>query len=125
MERIVEGLAAVRGWWRPGDPRGAGDGTLLVGPGSAGAVWFAAVLAYVLQLAAFAALVLVRERHELFLLGWGVGMMLRFAAVGVVAFWLTRDPVFPPRPALVSLVAFVFILLMLEPLFLRRGVQTR
>jgi hypothetical protein len=104
---------------------GAGIGTLLAGPGAAGAVWFAAGLAWVLQLAAFAALVLVRERHELFLVGWGVGMVLRFAAVGVVAFWLTRDPVFPPKPALVSLVAFVFILLMLEPLFLRRGVQTK
>jgi hypothetical protein len=103
----------------------AGVATLLVEPRSAGAVWFSAALAYVLQLAAFGALVLVRERHELFLLGWGIGMMLRFAAVGVVAFWLTRDPVFPPKPALVSLVAFVFILLMLEPLFLRRGVQTR
>jgi hypothetical protein len=104
---------------------GAGIGTLLVEPGSAGAVWFAAGLAYVLQLLAFAALVAVRERHELFLLGWGVGVALRFGAVGVVAFWLTRDPVFPPRPALVSLVFFVFMLLLLEPLFLRRGVQTR
>jgi hypothetical protein len=104
---------------------GAGLGTLLVTPGSVGAVWFSAGLAYLLQLAAFAALVLVRERHELFLLGWGVGLVLRFGAVGVVAVWLSRNPVLPARATLVSLVAFVFVLLLLEPLFLRRGVQTR
>jgi hypothetical protein len=102
---------------------GAGLGTLLVTPASVGAVWFSAGLAFLLQLAAFAAL--VRERHELFLLGWGVGLVLRFGTVGVVAVWLSRNPVLPPRATLVSLVAFVFVLLLLEPLFLRRGVQTR
>jgi hypothetical protein len=104
---------------------GAGVGTLLVGRESVGAVWFAAGLAYTVQLVAFAALVLVRERHELFLLGWGAGLVLRFGAVGVVAFWLRADPVLPIRPALVGLVAFLFLLLLIEPFFLRRGVQTK
>jgi hypothetical protein len=99
--------------------------TLMVAETSRGAVWFSAVLAYVLQLAAFAALVAVRERTELFLLGWLAGLVIRFLAVGVVAIWLTRDEVFPREAALLSLVAFVFILLMLEPLFLRRGLQTQ
>lgn len=98
---------------------------LMVSRGSAGAVWFAATLAYLLQLVAFAALIAVRARSELFLLGWLAGLVLRFAAVGLVAFWLSRDPVFPREPALLSLVAFVFLLLLLEPLFLRRGLQTK
>jgi hypothetical protein len=100
-------------------------GSVVAGPEAAGAVRFAGVLAWLVQLLAFAALTLVRGRSELFLLGWGAGMMLRLAAVGLVALWLTRDPVFPIRPALLSFVAFVFVLLLLEPLFLRRGLQTK
>lgn len=104
---------------------GAGLGTMLVSSSAVGAVWFAAVLAWVLQLIAFAALLAVRERPELFLVGWLSGLVLRFGAVGVVAYWLSRSGVLPLAPALVSLVAFVFVLLLMEPLFLRRGLQTR
>jgi hypothetical protein len=98
---------------------------LIAGPEAAGAVRFAAALAYVVQLAAFAALVAVRGRNDLFLLGWVSGLILRFLTVGVAAVWLSRDPVVPARPALMSLVAFLFVLLLLEPLFLRRDLQTR
>jgi hypothetical protein len=104
---------------------GAAVGSLLVPGGAVGAVWFAAGLAYALQLVAFGALVAVRGRNELFLIGWLAGLVLRFAALGVVAFWLSRTPVFPRAAALLSLVTFVFVLLLLEPLFLRRGVQAR
>jgi hypothetical protein len=31
----------------------------------------------------------------------------------------------PIRPALISLVGFVFVLALLEPLFLRQGLQTK
>jgi hypothetical protein len=98
---------------------------LLVGPDATRAVWFAAALAYMLQLLSFALLVWVRQRNELFLLGWLAGLVLRFGAVGVVAFWLARTPVLPREPALISLVAFVFVLLLMEPLFLRRDLRTR
>lgn len=104
---------------------GALVATLVVSPGARGAVWFAAGVAWVLQLVAFAGLVAVRGRSEMFLVGWLGGLVMRFLAVGLVAFWLSRDPVFPLEPALLSLVAFVFLLLLLEPLFLRRGLQTR
>jgi hypothetical protein len=104
---------------------GAAVGSLLVSDGAARAVWFAAGLAYALQLIAFAALVAVRGRNELFLVGWLAGLILRFGALAVVAFWLSRTPVFPRAAALLSLVSFVFVLLMLEPLFLRRGAQSR
>lgn len=92
---------------------------------TARAIWFAAGLALVLQLVAFGALIAVRERSELFLIGWLAGLVLRFGAVGVVAFWLTRSDVLPVAPVLLSLVLFIFVLLLLEPLFLRRGLQTR
>jgi hypothetical protein len=103
----------------------AGVATLVVPAAGTGAIWFAAGLAYTLQLVAFAALVAVRDRHHLFLLGWMAGMVLRFLAVGVVAYWLTHDPVFPRGTALISLVGFVFLLLLLEPLFLRRHLHAR
>jgi hypothetical protein len=99
--------------------------SLLLSPESAGAVRIAAAVAFAVQLVAFAALVAVRERHELFLLGWVSGLILRFLTVGVAAVWLTRDPVIPARPALMSLVGFLFVLLLLEPVFLRRDLQTR
>jgi hypothetical protein len=98
---------------------------LLLDADAARAVWFAGGVAWVVQLAAFAGLLLVRQRNELFLMGWLLGLALRFIAVGLVAFWLSRDPVLPLRPALLSLVGFVFVLLLLEPVFLRRDLQTR
>jgi hypothetical protein len=100
-------------------------GTVVLGPEAAGAVRFAGALAYAIQLLAFAGLVLVRDRSELFLMGWGAGLLLRLVSVILVALWLSRDPVFPIRPALLSFVAFVFVLVMIEPLFLRQGLQTR
>ena len=99
--------------------------TLVVAAPARGAVWFAALVAYLLQLIAFAALIAVRNRHELFLLGWLSGLVLRFGALGVVAYWLSRTRAYPLAPALLSLVAFVFVLLLLEPLFLRRGLQAK
>jgi hypothetical protein len=104
---------------------GAGLAALLLDAEAARAVWFSAVVAWLVQLAAFAGLLLVRGRNELFLMGWLLGLALRFIAVGLVAFWLSRDPILPLQPALLSLVAFVFVLLLLEPIFLRRGLQAR
>ena len=103
----------------------AGLVTIAVGSTAGRAVWFAAAVAYVLQLAAFAALIAVRGRNELFLLGWLVGLVARFAVVGVVAYWLQRTGALPIEPALLSLVGFLFVLLLMEPLFVRRGLQTR
>lgn len=82
------------------------------------AVWLAAGLAWGVQLVAFWALLATR-RGAGFMVGWAGGMALRFAAVGAVALWLTRTESFDPGTALVSLVGFVFVLVLLEPLFLR------
>jgi hypothetical protein len=67
----------------------------------------------------------VRERNELFLLGWMGWQVLSIGAVGLVAYWESRSEVLPLAPTLLSLVAFVFVLLLMEPLFLRRGLQAR
>ncbi len=92
----------------------------LVDASSITAVWTGAAIALGVQLAAFAALVALRDHASLFLLGWLGGMLLRFGAVGVMAVWLTRSDALPREAALVSLVGFVFLLLLLEPVFLRR-----
>jgi len=87
------------------------------------AVWVAAGLAYGLQLLAFAGLLWARRDASSFLVGWLGGIALRFAAVGALAFWVTRTHVLPPAALLVSFVGFLFLLLLLEPLFLNRGAR--
>ena len=83
------------------------------------AIIVAAAIAYVLQLVAFAALLAVREKAHLFLAGWLGGMLLRFGVVGVCLYWTTRTATLPTAPLVLSLVGFVFLLLLLEPVFLR------
>lgn len=91
---------------------------LLVGAVEPAAVWVAAVAAWGVQMAAFAVLVLGRGGPG-FMVGWGGGMALRFAAVGVAALWLTRTEAFDPASLLLSMVGLMFVLVLLEPLFLR------
>ena len=93
--------------------------SLLGGGSITEAVWLAAGLAYALQLVAFAMLLLVRDRPELFMAGWLGGMVLRFGMVGGLAFYASRFTTLPLEAFLLSLVGFVFVLLLLEPVFLR------
>jgi hypothetical protein len=97
----------------------AGIVSLLVGDAPSKAVWLSAALAYGLQLVAFALLLRFRDQANLFLAGWLGGMVLRFGALGALAFWATRFTALPPATLLLSLVGFVFVLLLLEPVFLR------
>ncbi len=83
-----------------------------------GAAWLAAGIAWLVQVVAFGALVAGRGRDR-FLATWLGGTLLRFAVVGGVAVWLTRTDSYDPATALVGLVGFVFVLVLLEPLFLR------
>jgi hypothetical protein len=75
------------------------------------------------QLLAFGLLLMLRGQPQLFMAAWLSGMVLRFGVLGAGAFWLTREPVLPRGTALLSYVAFVFLLLLLEPLFLRRDLR--
>ena len=97
----------------------AGIASAVVTPASRAAVWFSAALAYGLQLLAFGGLLVVRDQAQQFLVGWLLGMALRFGALGGVAWWLSRSAAFPRQAVLLSLAGFVFLLLLMEPVFLR------
>ena len=97
----------------------AGLVSRVISPAAQRAVWFAAGLACALQLVAFAGLLRVRDETHQFLAVWVMGMALRFGAVGGVAWWLSRSAALPREAALLSLVGFAFLLLLMEPLFLR------
>ena len=88
-------------------------------------IWIAALVAYLLQLGAFALLLALRDQTHFFLAGWAGGMLLRFGAVGAALYWATRTQALPAAPLVLSLVGFVFLLLMLEPVFLRWDLRKR
>jgi hypothetical protein len=103
----------------------AGVVTQLVAPDDARGVWIAAAIACGLQLVSFPLLVMARAHANLFLAGWVGGMLLRFGALAVVAIWITRSGALPPAATLLSLAGFLFLLVLLEPVFLRRrGLRT-
>jgi hypothetical protein len=88
---------------------------------AARAVWLAAGIAWGLQLVAFALLLVAGRNATHFLAGWVAGMLLRFSALAVVAFVVSRRGVLPLDATLVGLVGIMFVLLLIEPWFLRRG----
>jgi hypothetical protein len=100
---------------------GAGVVSLLVDASAVRAVWTAAAIAYTVQLIAFALLVALHGQPQLFMMAWLGGMLLRFGALGACAFWVSRNAAELRGPTLLSLVGFLFLLLLLEPLFLRRN----
>ena len=92
---------------------------LLTAPAARRAIVVAAVIAYLLQLVAFALLLVVRDKTHVFMAGWLGGMVLRFGALGACLYWASRTTVLPREPLMLGLVGFVFLLLLLEPVFLR------
>ena len=103
----------------------AGVASVVVsGPDAAG-VRLGATIAYLLQLCAFGAMAAVMRGGTVFLAAWMGGMLLRFGGLGAVAFWVTRTDSYPAAPTLLSLAGCLFLLLLVEPIFLREGVRTR
>lgn len=100
---------------------GAGIGELLLGSRASESLWWAAGLAYGVQLVAFAALVAARGRGAMLWAVWGGGMLLRFALVVFAGLWLVRAAALDPAVLLLGLAGFLFMLLLLEPVFLRVG----
>jgi hypothetical protein len=82
------------------------------------AVVAGAAIAYGVQLIAFVALLAVREKQHLFMAGWLGGMLLRFGVLGLCLFAMNSTAL-PIMPLALSLVGVMFVLLMLEPVFLR------
>lgn len=84
------------------------------------AVWLAAGVAWIVQLLAFTALMFGRRQPAGFVVGWGGGIALRFAALAGMAIWVTVSDAHHPETALLSLIAFMMVLALIEPLFLRK-----
>ena len=119
------GARAVLGYALVGGVIVAAGAALLVGlvaPSGAAGIGLAAALAYGIQVASFAVLVGLRGRPAFFL-AWGGGTLLRVGAVLGAGLWLGRTP-HPPAPLLLSLAGFLFLLLLLEPAFFRKGLRT-
>ena len=93
---------------------------MLVFPGaaSARAIAWSAGVALLVQLAAFTILRLMRGSAVM--IGWGLGSLLRLATIALYALVAVRSLGFPAVPALVSLAAFLFATMFLEPLLLER-----
>ncbi len=96
---------------------GGAWGITVLRPDVARAVWSSAVIAYAVQLLAYAIARPFVTTNPI--AGWGLGSLLRFAVVllhalvGIPALGLESGP------ALISLVSFLFVTMMIEPLFLR------
>jgi hypothetical protein len=92
---------------------------LVVGGSDPPSIWLGAAVAWVVQLVAFAVL-LVGRRHQVgFVAGWGGGMALRFLALAGMAIWVTVSDTHHAESALLSLIGFVMVLVLIEPLFLK------
>lgn len=96
---------------------GGAWGITVMRPDLSREVWSSAVIAYAVQLLSFAiARPFVKTNP---IAGWGLGSLLRLAVVvlhglvGVPALGLVSGP------ALITLVSFLFVTMLIEPLFLR------
>ena len=81
-------------------------------------VLISAALAVGVQLAGFAVVRLLAEKH--LLLGWGIGSGIRVVALVLYALVVARLWQAPLAPALLSFAAFLFVTTVVEPVFLKR-----
>jgi len=81
------------------------------------AVWSSAFIAFAVQLLAFAVARPFMATNPI--AGWGIGSLIRFAVLMLHAFVGVKALGLASGPALVSLAAFLFITMLVEPLFLK------
>jgi len=97
----------------------------LLDPASRSSLRWAAVVAIPVQLVAFAALLMLRDRGNAFLLAFLGGGAARLAVLGVAGLLATQtETSLEAAPLLLGLAGFFFALLLLEGWFLRRGIRT-
>ena len=87
------------------------------GPSDRRAILVSAALAFVVQLAAFAAIGLASAGNVM--AGWGIGVLVRFLVLVAYAFLVVQSIGLAPAAALISLVTFFFLCTLVEPLVLR------
>jgi hypothetical protein len=97
---------------------GGAWGITALKPGAelARAVWSSAVIAFAVQLLAFAIARPFMKDNPI--AGWGLGSLVRFAVVMLHAFVGVPALGLASGPALISLVGFLFVTMIVEPLFL-------
>ena len=96
---------------------------VLPAEGVRAAGWMGA-LAWAVQVAMFAALFASRRRGNAFIAALGGGTVVRLLVLGATAWWIWRSAALSLAPALLSLAGFLFLLLLLEPLFFRMGLRS-
>lgn len=104
---VLAGCVVLAGWWAFDD---VGRRGLVLGAGTA----------LLVQLPAFGLLVVQPRSSPKFMGAWVAGTLLRLLAVGGVAIVLLVSEDFDPLTALLSLVGLLFVLLLLESLWLRK-----
>lgn len=92
--------------------------TLRPEPELARAVWTSAVIALVVQVLSFALAKPFVATNPI--AGWGVGSLLRMLVLVLYAVVGTKALGLVAGPALLSLVGFLFVTMLVEPLFLKQ-----
>ena len=87
------------------------------GPADRRSIAVSAILAFVVQLAAFGAVGLASQQNVI--AGWGLGILVRFVALVAYAFLVVESVGLAPAAALISLGTFFFLCTIAEPLLLR------
>ena len=82
-------------------------------------ILLAALIAYPVQVIAFGLLLRARGEPTRFMAWWGAGIALRVAVVVAVGLASSRLESVEPAALLLSLVGFFFVLLLMEPAFLK------
>jgi hypothetical protein len=82
-------------------------------------VMLAAAVAYPVQVAAFGLLLRARRDPSRFFVWWGAGVMVRIGVVIVIGLVALRIESLGAEALLLSLAGFFFVLLMIEPAFLK------
>jgi len=106
---VTIALVAIAGWVLT---------LALTDTGAASAIGISALVAIVVQIAAFAATSRVAPKN--IIAAWGMGALARLLTLFVYAFLAVKVLGLPAVPALISLAVFLFLSTLLEPLFLRR-----
>ena len=90
----------------------------VVGPADRRAVLVSAGLTVAVQMTAFAVARALRDQN--LMIGWGLGSILRLVALVLYAVFVARLWRASMTPALLSLVGFLFVTTVFEPVFLKR-----
>jgi hypothetical protein len=87
------------------------------GPGDVAAIRLSAIVVLVVQLATFAGVKLVPQKH--LIAGWGAVALMRFLTLVIYAVLVAKVLSVPVTAALISMAVFFFLTTLIEPLLLK------